>query len=721
MSETYAGVEDLQVRANQTGYAANFGMLGCAYCWVKGVESNYTDGDHVELYWGYRDEIRDSYFSNAFLHMPGTHDSDIQIGFKTSASLIENNIIERTHVSIMLEWGAAGNVIAYNYTMGEFDGGATNLVIGGIDYHGAHPQFNLIEGNVLTTISQDATWGTSSHTTAYRNWVTGTNRICSPKSGRSVIDCSKGNAHYGFQGARAIEMSYLATLNNFVGNVVGSAQMQSLTGYNYPVSQRASVEYPSTRSYDAVAYGWSFGFGIESDDGKGSGCSGGIPPCHLAGTSSTNFFHGNYNHAVGSIDWAAGVTHELPASFYLSSKPAWWSNTPFPATGPDVSGGIGPKGHSYGNPAEACYFKVMGGSDGGAGGPLTFNAGRCYGKGSQPTPAVLSSQDAAQAQAQQAQAAQVQAQIEARIRAQEAAPPPAEPVLKANPLDKLRSFEAGADAEYRLGKGDEISVDFAGRPQMHALIVVGPDGRISLPLAGEVMLAGLTRSEAAKAVESALSSYYSNLEAQVSVTKYTANRVLLLGAVEHPGLLTFDGTPTLLEAITRGGVVTESNKTGQIPERCAIYRGNDQVVWVELRALMESGNTLADLRLQRDDVIYVPSASERFVSVLGEVQHPGAIPLTYKSTLASVLAEAGGISDHAGNNPHIQIVDPATGSSRVLTLNDVLDPVKSLEVTLRPGEIVYVPKSGFYRATYVLERISPLINVASMALYTGVL
>jgi hypothetical protein len=54
-------------------------------------------------------------------------------------------------------------------------------------------------------------------------------------------------------------------------------------------------------------------------------------------------------------------------------------------------------------------------------------------------------------------------------------------------------------------------------------------------------------------------------------------------------------------------------------------------------------------------------------------------------------------------------------------MSDVLDPVKSLEVTLRPGEIVYVPKSGFYRATYVLERLSPMINVASMALFTGVL
>ena len=52
---------------------------------------------------------------------------------------------------------------------------------------------------------------------------------------------------------------------------------------------------------------------------------------------------------------------------------------PFPATGPDVSGGVGPGGHSYGNPAQACYLRVMRGSDGGAGGPLVFDARSCYG------------------------------------------------------------------------------------------------------------------------------------------------------------------------------------------------------------------------------------------------------------------------------------------------------------------------------------------------------
>jgi hypothetical protein len=396
MAAAYAGVEDLQVYANNTGYLANFAMSECAYCWIKGVESNYTDGDHVTVYWGFHDEIRDSYFSNAFVHVPGPFCSGIRVAMKTSASLVENNIVERGHDSVMLEWGAAGNVISYNYTAGEFDSEATNVVVGGIDFHGAHPQFNLLEGNVFPEIAEDPIWGSSSQTTAYRNWVAGTNRICSPMSGRGPVKCSGADGHYGFQAARAMNISYLSTLNNFVGNVVGSAQMQSLTRNNRLLAQRAQVEYPAIRSYDNAAYGWSFGYGSTSDDGTGTGCGGGIPPCHLAQTSASDFFHGNFNTVDGAIAWAPGVSHALPASLYLSSKPAWWGRLPFPATGPEVARGSGPKGHSYGNPAQACYVNVMGGSDGGAGGPLPFNASACYGTGSLPASAAASPKVTAQ-------------------------------------------------------------------------------------------------------------------------------------------------------------------------------------------------------------------------------------------------------------------------------------------------------------------------------------
>jgi len=286
--------------------------------------------------------------------------------------------------------------------------------------------------------------------------------------------------------------------------------------------------------------------------------------------------------------------------------------------------------------------------------------------------------------------------------------------LKANPIDTLRNFEPPANEEYRLGKGDEITVDFAGRPDLSAKLVVGPDGRITLPLAGDVILAGLTRAEANNTIDTVLSTYYTNLAAQVTVTKYTANKVLVLGAVEKPGVVMFDGTPTLLEALSRGGLETGPNKPAQIPERCAIYRGHDEVVWVDLKSMIDAGNSMADLRLRRDDVVYVPNGGERFVSVLGQVQHPGAVPLTSTSTLASVLAGAGGFTEPAGNKPHIQIVDPATGTSRTISMNDLLNPSKSLEIKPKPGEIIFVPQSGFFRATYVVERLSPVITAAAL-------
>jgi polysaccharide export outer membrane protein len=294
------------------------------------------------------------------------------------------------------------------------------------------------------------------------------------------------------------------------------------------------------------------------------------------------------------------------------------------------------------------------------------------------------------------------------------------PQLKGNPLERLRNFEPAADEEYRLGKGDEITVDFAGRPDLTAKLVVGPDGRITLPVAGDVMLAGKTREEAAKTIDVALSTYYTNLAAAVTVTKYTANKVLVLGAVERPGVVTFDGTPTLLEALARSGLETGPvgpnglTRTAEIPERCAIYRGHDEVVWVDLKTMADAGNSMADLRLRRDDVVYVPNGGERFVSVLGEVQHPGAVPLTGTSTLASVLAAAGGFAEPAGNKPHIQIVDPATGDSRIVSFNDLLNPDKALEITPKPGEIVFVPQSKVFRATYVVERLSPLITAGAL-------
>lgn len=380
MGGDHAGIENLQIFQNGTGYRDNVFMATCAYCWERGVKDNYADGDHIDVYYGYHDEIRDNYFSNAYGHSSGSTDAEANLAEATTATLLQNNIFDRLHASIILEWGPAGNVVAYNYMTGGFDSSATNVVIGGITYHGAHPQMNLIEGNVGVQIYYDAVWGSSAYSTAFRNWVMGSQHVCSPASaGRNTVsNCVGANGFLTFQASRAMNDSWTSTLNNFVGNVTGSVNQTSNICYGSGCAGGVvnEIDWPTGRVYDTTLYEWSFGFGSAASDGGGEAGDSTV-------AKSTAFQHGNYSNVLGTINWSGIITHTLPGSFYLAGRPNWWTATmPYPAIGPDVTLGSGPGGHVYsltaGNPAQYCYTVIMGGSDGGPATPLAFNADTCY-------------------------------------------------------------------------------------------------------------------------------------------------------------------------------------------------------------------------------------------------------------------------------------------------------------------------------------------------------
>ena len=91
-------------------------------------------------------------------------------------------------------------------------------------------------------------------------------------------------------------------------------------------------------------------------------------------------------------------------------------------------------------------------------------------------------------------------------RAQQMPPLPA-PVLQQNPQLALREFEPAENQEYELGRGDAISIDFGGRPEMSSKQIVGPDGRITLPMAGAIAVADKTRELAAQAIVAALTPF----------------------------------------------------------------------------------------------------------------------------------------------------------------------------------------------------------------------
>jgi hypothetical protein len=379
------GLENLQIFDNNSGYAHMVFSSMSNLAWVKDVEFNYlgntTSGaDSVNFNFAWHPEIRDSYISNAYLHTSGNSDDTIYFTCKSSAGLVENNILERVHYSIMLNWGSSGNVVDYNYMHGNIDQNSQNAVMASISHHGAHPEFNLWEGNVGQQAYMDSVWGTNSHDTFFRNWMLGTTKACNPLTGRSTVVCTGSNGWFPYQAARAFQISQLSTAYNLIGDIAGSAEqlalLQNGTGPGVIPSQGILhwISTSSIRGYDTESYGYTFGYGELSDDGTGAGDSA-LP-------FESSFMHGEYTAADGVTTWAGGFTHTLPASFFLSAKPSWWGSLPWPSIGPDITGGTGPGGHSSltaSNPAMNCYLNVMGGSEGGAGSPLpNFNPGGCY-------------------------------------------------------------------------------------------------------------------------------------------------------------------------------------------------------------------------------------------------------------------------------------------------------------------------------------------------------
>lgn len=276
------------------------------------------------------------------------------------------------------------------------------------------------------------------------------------------------------------------------------------------------------------------------------------------------------------------------------------------------------------------------------------------------------------------------------------------------PLDVVREFQGTEPDTYRLGEGDEITIDVWGRPELSGKQVIGPDGRITVPVAGAVELRNLSRDEAVEAIRNALKPFYLEPAVTLRIDRYTSNRVFILGRVANPGALQFDSTPTILDVITRAGALPVGGAGSEKASlnRCAVVRG-DRIIWINLKTLLTDGNLAYNIRLRRNDLVYIPDSDDELVYVLGEVQHPGAVRLTPQMTMMDAFAQAGGPTRDAAAN-RIQVVRPVAGERRVITLKEIVQPKPEINFGLQQGDIIYVPRRGLASFGYWMDKMNTI-------------
>jgi polysaccharide export outer membrane protein len=109
------------------------------------------------------------------------------------------------------------------------------------------------------------------------------------------------------------------------------------------------------------------------------------------------------------------------------------------------------------------------------------------------------------------------------------------------------------DNTFVIGNDDLLAIDVWKEPGITRTIPVRSDGKISLPLAGELQAAGLTPAKLEQDIAARLKSYISEPEVTVIVQQVNSQKFNILGQVVKPGSYVIANSPTVLDAIALAG------------------------------------------------------------------------------------------------------------------------------------------------------------------------
>jgi polysaccharide export outer membrane protein len=281
---------------------------------------------------------------------------------------------------------------------------------------------------------------------------------------------------------------------------------------------------------------------------------------------------------------------------------------------------------------------------------------------------------------------------------------------------------AVSSADYRLSAEDLVQITIFNVPESETGLTprrvevrVSQRGLITLPLVGDIQVAGLTTSNMEKLLQERYEKYLHNPQIGVQVKEYR-QRVSVIGAVPRPGVFELSGPKTIIDMLALAGGVSE-NAGSQVH----LYRqgpeGRQSYV-IDLFALAKNSGLInaknvemVNQEVQAGDVINVPQAGMFFVD--GAVGRPGSYPLGRRFTLVQALAAAGGVDRELAKISGITIFrrqNPPEVERIPVDLDQILAG-KATDPQVQADDVIVVPIST---PKYLVRRFLGSIGMGSI-------
>lgn len=204
--------------------------------------------------------------------------------------------------------------------------------------------------------------------------------------------------------------------------------------------------------------------------------------------------------------------------------------------------------------------------------------------------------------------------------------------------------------DYIVGAGDTLTINLWGGVTQSITRTVDRDGRIFLPEAGSIQLAGLSLGKAQSLIGSELSQQFRNAQVAVTVSHLRSVRVYIVGDVQQPGGYDISALATPLSALYAAGGPTSVGSLRTLLH----YRGKQLVEKIDLYDFLLHGIRNGSAPFESGDTLLVPPAG-RQVAIFGAVKRPAIYELkSGEITLASAIEDAGGLTA-AASPGHIRI------------------------------------------------------------------
>jgi len=172
--------------------------------------------------------------------------------------------------------------------------------------------------------------------------------------------------------------------------------------------------------------------------------------------------------------------------------------------------------------------------------------------------------------------------------------------------------DAQAMTQYHIGVDDLLQVSVWNNPDLSVKVPVRPDGRITVPLIGDVEAGGKTPDQVAADVKEHLKNFIRDPQVAVIVTELRSHeyllRVRVTGAVRNPISIPYHQGMTVLDAVLAAGGITEF----AAPDRTELYRKSKSTTSsyaVQLGQILQDGKLATNYPVQPGDVITVPQRS----------------------------------------------------------------------------------------------------------------